>query len=187
MALFDVTPLQIQAEPSAGGGIGLSSDPGAGAGALHQVLGLLDTTSTIHWVSDGDWSMHQLLEELLMRMGPSEALISSYAFSELPARKLADLKASGAITRLSCIIDSRVDVRSASALSILTNVSDRLKLCQTHAKVTILRNSVGAVAIVIGSANYTTNKRYEAGLLSTDPEVAGFHAKWIEDELLRAQ
>lgn len=150
--------------------------------------GLRDVTSavahglTVHWMSNGDWSMHQLLGALLDLTGPADVYISSYAFSEQPARSVATWKAEGKIRALHCLLDSRIDVRSASALTQIQNLADRCKLCATHAKVTVLLADGWQLA-VIGSANYTTNKRYECGLISTNPGVVQFHLDWINHEL----
>ena len=149
---------------------------------LNEVIKLVDHGRSVHWVSDGDWSMHQLLQKLLEKTGPADVWISSYAFSEKPARVICDLKANRIIRELQCIIDSRVDVRSASALTMVRNASDKIKLCDTHAKVTVIKNDEWFLAVV-GSANYTTNKRYEAGFISANAGIALFHQNWIENEL----
>jgi hypothetical protein len=151
---------------------------------LQDLINLVDHGRSIVWVSLGDWSMHQLLQKLLEKIGPADAWISSYAFSEKPARTLCDLKATGVIKNLYCIIDSRVDVRSASALAMLRNACTELKLCSTHAKVTVLKND-NWFLVVGGSANYTTNKRIESGYISTSAVVASFNQKWIIDELAK--
>jgi len=184
--LFEVKKLKEQEHDStAGAGIVDASDHVAAATLkLQPVIDLVDHGKTVHWVTEGDWSMHQLLEKLLEKTGPADVWISSYAFSELPARKLADMKLAGMIERLICVIDSRVDVRSASALTIMKNTSSNIKLCHTHSKVTVIKNDTWFL-VVVGSANYTTNKRYETGLISTDASVAKFHLKWIANELTK--
>jgi hypothetical protein len=69
-------------------------------------------------------------------------------------------------------------VRSASALTIIRNVANRCELVKTHAKVTVIENEEHMIAIV-GSANYTTNKRYESGVIVTEKAIASFHKSWI--------
>lgn len=186
--LFKVEKLkQGTVLPSAGNGIEDTTEQLVSTSVkLTDVLKMVGHGKTVHWLSEGDWSMHQLLQELLMTVtGPADVYISSYAFSELPARTIANLKATGDIKNLYCLIDSRVDVRSASALSMMKNTADSLKLCHTHAKVTIIKNDEWFLAVV-GSANYTTNKRYEAGIISAAGNVASFHQKWVMNELNKA-
>jgi hypothetical protein len=153
---------------------------------IHDVLALVEPGCCVHWVSEGEWSVHDLLLGLLQMAGPSDVFISSYAFSEYPARLLADLKERKIITQLFCLIDSRIDKRSASALTLVRNCADNLKLVHTHAKVTVIENEQ-SVYCIVGSANYTSNKRYEAGVIIADEAVAAFHKKWISDELAKTK
>lgn len=151
---------------------------------VHDVLAMVQPGCCVHWLSDGEWSLHDLLLGLLQITGPADVYLSSYAFSEYPARLIADLKDRKIIRSLFCLIDSRIDKRSASALTLVTNCADQLKLVNTHAKVTVIENSAN-IFCIIGSANYTTNKRYEAGMIISDAVVSSFHKKWICDELAR--
>ena len=154
---------------------------------LDEVMHKLMDHDFVHWVSDGDWSMHELLLACLEAAGasastPAVVYISSYAFSELPARIIADLKRNGTIGKLYCLIDSRIDVRSAGALQLLKATADECKLVSTHAKVSVVSTVHGQITIV-GSANYTTNERFEAGYVSDLVELAEFNKKWIVDAL----
>lgn len=153
---------------------------------IHDVLAMATPGACVHWVSDGEWSVHDLLLGLLQHTGPAKVFLSSYAFSEYPARLIADLVHRKVISELHCLIDSRIDKRSASALNLVRNCATSLKLVNTHAKVTIIENDHHTYCI-IGSANYTTNKRYEAGLIISDQAVSLFHKKWIQDELNRTK
>lgn len=147
---------------------------------LDDTIALVQEGRAVHWVSDGDWSMHDLLASLINFTGPAAVYLSSYAFSEYPARLIAEFVSKKTITELHCLIDKRLDVRSASALSIIKNIATRLELVNTHAKVTVLENKKTMV-VVISSANYTTNKRYESGIVIVDREAANFHKKWMTD------
>ncbi len=151
---------------------------------IESVLGQVADNRCVHWVSDGDWDMHDLLIGLLMITGPATVHLSSYAFSEHAARIIVDLKARGMIRELYCLIDSRIDRRSNNALSLLENCATRCKMLSTHAKVTVLSSDKSDMAVV-GSANYTTNRRYEAGVIIVNPEVVGYHKKWMMNELCK--
>ena len=151
---------------------------------LNEVKKTLPDNDFIHWVSNGDWSMHELLLLCLSITGPANVYISSYAFSEKPARIIADLKNKGHIQELHCLIDSRIDVRSAGAFQLVQGCATTCKLVNTHAKVTVIENETHQIAIVC-SANYTTNERYEAGYISKLPELAAFNKEWITDEIAK--
>lgn len=145
---------------------------------LTDVMAQLAPGKLVQWVSNGDWSMHELLLAMLEKTGPATVHISSYAFSEKPARIIAGLVHSRVISSLYCIIDSRVDTRSASALSLLQGCAYSCKLLATHAKVTVVANN-SCQLVAIGSANYTENHRYEAGVLLEDFHSAIYHQNWI--------
>ncbi len=171
------TPDQIQ--PTAGGSIPAHATQGLpGSYKLNDLLASITNNSCIHWLSEGDWSMHDLLQSILQLAGPSNVYLSSYAFSEYPARLIADLKDRNIIQDLYCVIDDRLDVRSASALNIIRNVATKCKLLKTHAKVTVIE-SIDYNITVVGSANYTTNKRFESGIVTTEISIAAFHKSWI--------
>lgn len=158
----------------------------AASNKVHEVLAMVQPGSCVHWVSAGEWSVHDLLLGLLQMSGPAEVYLSSYAFSEYPARLIADLRHKNIIKKLYCLIDSRIDKRSASALTLVQSCADACKLINTHAKVTVIENGEHVYSIV-GSANYTTNKRYEAGMIIADAAVSQFYKKWISDELFRVK
>jgi len=147
--------------------------------ALAEVIGLVKKEATVYWVSNGDWSMHEMLMALLDITGPAHVSISSYAMSESPARILALLKEKGSILSLSCVLDNRIDVRTAGSFQLMKGISDRLILVDTHAKVTVITNELWSIS-VIGSANYTENKRYESGIITTNPFAVAMQLKWID-------
>jgi hypothetical protein len=137
----------------------------------------------VHWVSRAEWSAIDLLTAILsMHSGAADITLSSYAFSERPARILANLMSEGKIAKLHCIIDSRVDVRSQTALQLIKGCAQKLKLVDTHAKVTVVHMD-GFWYTVVGSANYTSNRRFEAGFITTHADIAAFHTQWINNVL----
>jgi hypothetical protein len=182
--LFEVKKYQVDQQPAAGAAavVDGSQQQFASYTRLEDVIEIVDHGKTTHWFSLGDWSMHQMLQKLLEKTGPADVWISSYAFSEKPARLLCDLKDAGTIKDLYCIIDSRVDTRSASALTMIRNASTQIKLCETHAKITVIKNDQWFL-VVVGSANYTSNKRFESGCICSNAVIANCYKILIEDEL----
>jgi len=145
-------------------------------------LFLLQHHTTVHFMNKGYWDMHELLLMLLDLTGPAHLTFSSYAISETAARAFAGLKENGQLLSISGVIDNRSDTRSAGSLQLLRGVCDRLTLCPCHAKVSLLHNDF-ADTTVIGSANYTENKRYEAGMICSERETRLFHQKWMEEAI----
>lgn len=151
---------------------------------LSELINLVDHGKTVHWISTGCWSMHHLLQKILEKTGPADLWISSYTFGETPTRTICDLKHTGIIKSLYCIIDSRVDVRAASALTMLRNACNKIKLCETHAKITVIKNDQWFL-VVGGSANYSTNKRLEVGYVCGDAVIANLYQNVIINELTK--
>jgi len=145
-------------------------------------LFLFQHYTTVHFVNKGYWDMHELLMMLLDLTGPAHLAFSSYAISETAARAFAALKESGQLLSITAVIDNRSDTRSAGSLQLLRGVCDRLTLCACHAKVSLLYNDYAEMT-VMGSANYTENKRYEAGMISSVGDTRLFHQKWMEEAI----
>lgn len=149
---------------------------------LNSLLALMGEDVTIFWVIKGEWTMHQLLIGLLNITGAANVVIATYAMCETSARIVAQLKNGNMITSLSTILDNRVDVRSAGSFQLMTSMSDRLVLDEVHAKVTVVYNEKFKIAVV-GSANYTENNRYEAGVITTNPAVVDAQLLWMNKAL----
>ncbi|MCK9402906.1 MAG: hypothetical protein M0Q26_05875 [Chitinophagaceae bacterium] len=167
-----------------GGGLlcGSMTEAVSDSRTLASVIQLIKKDATIYWVSNGDWSMHEMLLAILNITGPATVYLSSYAMSEKPARILAQLKNDGMIDKLFCILDNRIDVRTAGSLQIMKAVADQMVLVDTHAKVSVIQNKEWEIA-VIGSANYTENKRYECGVISLNPPAIELQLQWMKKAL----
>lgn len=150
--------------------------------SLDEVLELVPKSSCVHWVSEGSWNMHDLLIALLTITGPADVYLSSYGFSEYPAQLIAEHKERGIIKKLYCLIDKRINGKNPVDLGIILGVATKIKLVNTHAMVTVIENKKHMLA-VIGSANYTNNNRYEAGVIITDGGAAAFHKNWMKNEI----
>ena len=162
--------------------------PFVGEFDLHEGVlqsGLEEIVRAAHWegnvayVTNGAWNMHDLLSGLArgVKHG-SKVYISSYAINETSARTMALLKEEHVIKNLYCILDNRSDVRAAESLQLLRSVCDFICLAPCHAKVTVIDGDGGGF-VIIGSANYTENKRYETGIISNNPSLIQFHKEWI--------
>src|SRR5689334_1909987 len=62
---------------------------------LQKVLSIIEPFTDVFWVTNGEWSAHELLMGLLNITGPAMVHISSFAMGETPARILAQLKNCG--------------------------------------------------------------------------------------------
>ena len=184
--LFDLGNLKVNkalnaksdAETTKGAGEAMYL-PDVAKKALQAAIGELREGHLAHFYTFGAWSLHELVAYCLQQTGPAEVTIMTWTFSETPARSLLALKAEGQITKLTLVVDKRVKTKNPKAFQLLQATSDGLKEARTHAKVVVIRGGKFAVTI-IGSANFSTNLRYESGCVFTDGQVAEFHQNWIE-------
>ena len=145
---------------------------------LEECIGQLDSLTTVKFVTDGAWSMHHLLAYCLMKCGPSKVYISTWTMTEEPARHILKMKESGMIKSLTCLFDHRISTRAVGAMQLINAISDKIALIKVHAKITCIVGENMKVSIV-GSANYSRNRRLEAGTIFTDPAAVDFDLKWI--------
>lgn len=187
MSLFSTTELTRKRDERTGSG----SVPAAGAtlltigkanAKLHQVFGRVARDQSVHYVSLGDWSTHDLLFFLLEQTGPARVYFTTWAISEYAIRQLYQFIEHGLILELKGIFDYRNGIRKPAELQFLQKITTDIKAAKCHAKVTVIENDNWGISVV-GSANYTRNPRIEAGVLCCDLKVAAFHRDWILHEL----
>ena len=147
-----------------------------------RVLGELKPGEDIHFASRSAWSMHDLLFYLLEQTGPAKVTLATWAISEQAVRMLLQGLEAGVILGLQALLDRRVRIRKEQVLAFAQNICSRLYLVDCHAKILLIENDQWRVS-VSGSANMTKNRRIEAGVISTCPEVFTFHQHWLSQEL----
>ncbi len=150
--------------------------------SLESTIGELRQGEVIPFMTHGAWSLHQLLEFLLLQIGPSNVMFTTWTITEDPIRAILGLIDRGLITELSAIFDYRIEKRKPEAFQLASNIVTRIVLTKCHAKVMVLQNDNWNVS-VIGSSNFSKNPRIEAGVLFTDKATADFTAGWILDEI----
>jgi len=151
---------------------------------LKDCIGSLHHNQIIKFITDGAWSMHHLLGHCLEEIGPSDVYLCTWTLTEDPARAILRMKNEGLINSLYCLFDHRIHTRAAGAHQIIAGIADKIQLTKTHAKVTCIIGEDKAASIV-ASANYTRNRRLEAGTIFTHMEAVLFDMNWIENELYK--
>ncbi len=150
--------------------------------AIADVVGEFEPDKLIKFFTDGAWSMHQLVQYFIEQIGACEVYISTWTLTENPARVLLNLKDAGLITALHCLFDYRIQDRSPKSYQLISSIADSIKLTKCHAKVATMVNDHYGVSIV-GSANFSKNKRLEAGTIFTSREAALFDQKCIKKKM----
>lgn len=145
---------------------------------LKQLLNKLSAEKQLHYISDGDWSTHDLIMEMLRKLKPAELFLTTYAIREFSIRQLVLAIERKELLSVNMIADYRAKMRTPEVFQLASQNMTKICLHSIHAKVTVLRSAAACVTIV-GSSNLTSNPRIEAGVITLDPGVAEFHIKWI--------
>jgi len=130
-------------------------------------------------VSDGDWSMHDLVMELLKKYKPADLWITTYALRETYVRQILMAQDRGDLNKVKMVLDYRAKVRTPEVFQLAANNINQICLTAIHAKATILKTKDHYISI-IGSANWTSNPRIEAGVVTMDKTIGKFNVDWIE-------
>lgn len=146
---------------------------------LGVLLNSIAADVQVHYVSDGDWSTHDFVMELVKQFAPVELFITTYALREYPVRQLILAQERKEITVVNMLIDYRAKARTPEVFQLASMNLNRIHLTNIHAKVTVLRSEKACITIM-GSANWTNNPRIECGVVSMDKALADFHTYWIK-------
>ncbi len=162
--------------PGMAGGSNTLTMTAIGSGKAQEVARLALEHEQMWYLSEGKFSMHQLLEELLRLTGPAEVALCSWGITEDPARVLARLKKTGTITQLTCLFNTRVASNNAGAYQLISQVADNLGVAECHAKAISIINQTYSIGL-ISTANFSHNPRIECTVIQRNQAAA----KWIKD------
>jgi hypothetical protein len=131
-----------------------------------------------------NWSLHDVLERLLELTGPAHVCLTSWAISEGPARKIANLLKDGKILSLHCLFDHRVTRYCPAAMQLVQGQMGKIKLTGIHAKILVIENENWGISVT-STANATNKRRIEKYVITCDREVAEFERLWITKQINR--
>lgn len=153
---------------------------------LQLLINSLKINKQVFYVSDGDWSMHDLVMCLLTWYKPADLYFTTYAIRELPIRQLIMAQDRGELSSINMILDYRAKTRTPEVFQLANMNANKVVLTNIHAKVTVLKSDAGSITIV-GSSNWTANPRIEAGVVNVNEALADFHIKWMKKLLNNAE
>lgn len=133
--------------------------------AIDETLAGLSNTEAVIFTTKGTWSMHHLAEAIIYRAGmESQMWFTTYNLTRDPAETFARLKREGYLHSIAALLDHRMMGAENSAFGVLQGIADRIGLGNVHAKILVVKGFHDTYA-VIGSANFTNNRRLEAGTI----------------------
>lgn len=192
MSLFNITELKTST-PKAASEIQSSSDYegeeysfiGNRKKQLIEVIHEIKPNQIIHFATQGAWSQHELLVQIVKKIGVVDELcIATWSITEDPMRYIAKLKEDGQIKSLYMLFGDRIANNQPKAYQMSLKVADSVHRDRTHAKVTTFQNDTWSICI-IGSANYTHNRKMESGCIFINPTPTNFHRNWIRKAIAK--
>lgn len=114
--------------------------------------------------SDGDWSMHHLLEYLLEKYGPAEVWVSSFSITEVAIRTFLNLQEKGLIQQLHCLFDFTVKRHKTGLLFFASHIVSEIAIDKCHAKLILIRSEKVTITVV-ASANFNINDKKEVAII----------------------
>lgn len=142
---------------------------------------------TIAFYSEGEFSMHELIEHVLKHYNqPAIVTLSSFSITEEAVRTIVNLRDEGLIHTISCLFDNSVKHHKLRLLFFGLNVIDHVYLTENHSKI-VLFQFVDHLVAVIGSANLNKNRKIESGLIINDEAVFNFFYNKLTSSMRHAQ
>lgn len=141
---------------------------------IHKEIGDIPLTGRIYFLTDGTWSLFELIDYCLDQVGPSDVFITSFSISEESIRHLLYLKESGKILSLSGLFDPSLRKTKTPLLYFASEVFDRMRFAANHSKIILFANKNRSLSI-IASANLGRNRRIETGIIDTDKQTFWFY------------
>lgn len=153
---------------------------------LKTVLESLKPGKMVEFVTNGDWSLIDMVIELLKKYKPANIYIATYAIREFPIRQLILAQERGELKEINILLESRAKIRTPDVYHFASMNANKIFLTPLHAKATVIESPAGCVTIT-GSQNYTANPRLENGMISLCEKRARFNINWIKNVMEHAE
>jgi len=141
---------------------------------LASTIGEINQEETIHFFSNSEWSMPDLIDYITNQIGPCSLRLTSFSFT-LPAlihiKNLIELRL---INKVQFLIDKSV-LHQHGKIQQLKLMPIEVKLLKCHAKIILLENE-NFKLVVVSSANINRNPRWEAGSIMTSKLAYDFYS-----------
>jgi len=119
---------------------------------------------------DNRIQLFDILEKILIEMGPADVYITTFSTSEEFLRKIYRFKENGLIRRATMVTDLKASKKTMKLYHFISNVFDEVYLGENHSKVILIMNSKWNVSVCT-SQNQTRGNRTEGGIITTDIHV----------------
>lgn len=153
---------------------------------IEQLFPDLKPGTNIHFVSEVDWSNHELIAHLLTITGPANIWFTTFALSEAAARILLKLKQNNQILEMTALVDFRAQNRHPEAYHLAKSLMANIRQYPNHSKVTVIENNDWQI-VINSSANFTNNMRIESGIICVNTGATTFYKNWINNLIIHGE
>ena len=152
---------------------------------LYTEIGEIKPDCFTPYFTDGSWSMHELLYYVLMQTGKADIWLTAFSLSEQSVRTILKLQDSRLINSMHCVFNTEMRRFKTDLTLFAKYVFPNIRFASVHAKLILIKTESLNVAIV-GSQNFSINKRYEAGMIITDINAYNFYYNKLNDLWLKS-
>lgn len=139
-----------------------------------QSIGEIYPNMEIYGLSKGQFSIINIIEEILKQTGKADVIISTWTAAQAEIQKAFDFLENGNINRLHWIVDRSFPTRQAKYYQkLIETFGDVVSLTNSHAKFVIIKNEKWNISIRT-SMNLNENKRLENFEISDDKQLTDY-------------
>lgn len=142
---------------------------------------ITDFNGNYFYISNGKVSSYQLLNYFLDTFNQEAVVhITTWGFTELALRQMANRKAIGQIKDLYFVFSDQVQVNKANEYQLATSIATAYKKHPCHAKIYLIKTQNYQVSIIT-SGNLNRNNKLEAGTISFSAETYHGFANYLNN------
>lgn len=130
-------------------------------------------------LSNGQFSLSDLCEEILEQIGPADLDLSTWTASTHDASRKIELFRSGVIRKLRMLIDDIFTKAHPDIVREVLELGGEVRIVKTHAKFALFRNDKVQLTLVT-SMNLNANPRVEFFQVSACPDMASFFQRLVD-------
>jgi len=133
----------------------------------------------VHFLSDGRFSLQDVILFFLSKETLSDVTISSLSISEVAARNFLLAKRKLLIENLSLVLNVQKKHLSTKGISILRSFAS-MKFVHIHAKLGLIKNEMDTITILT-SSNLTRNENRECGVIFFDKPTFDYYSNFLQN------
>ncbi len=182
----DARAQELEVQPSVRRRPGSRKVVASAVGKASEVIGPIEKGVEITGLTNGQFSLIDLLEHVLVEIGPADVLVSTWTMGIYDADRAEMFCRNGAIRRIRWLVDPSMFGRRPEIAGRLIQAFglDAFRGVNNHAKFATLCNEEFQVCIR-SSMNLNPNKRLENFDISEGPELVAFFNAVADDVFRR--